>query len=484
MGTPHDSNLRRSASPTMQPAVRALERVEELMMTECDERSGLRLLVPELVALEALSGKKDPGARLEEFPAFLACGERMDLLMNMVEAQRRELDLFAVLRIQDSELAHSNFLAWLLDPSDTHAIGSHFLRKFMERTVRSAQERHIPTVCPDRLRAIDWSETEVRREWRYIDILVLNRNAGFVCAIENKIWADEGIDPDGQSQLTTYRKVLEKEFPDFDRHMVFLSPSGIESSSDTERNFWAPENYVTVHQLVSESRKSLIGKASPEVLMLMNQYETTLRRNVVPETSDIGKLATEIYLEHREAIELIYQNRPDYRAGIKQIFKEAIAKQKDWSLGVDARDFIRFLPSDWRKFDALNTGTNWTHTNALLLFEFRCPAEPTETAGPGLVLGGGTDEALRRRLFETARQNPGIFNARGGGLLDSWTHLHEYGGNLLVDSDLGSRWADGSARAKLEERVARFAEEEFPQISRAVVECLEEYQTGDKRQAE
>ena len=345
MSTPHDSNLRRSAFQTMRPAVRALERVEELVTTECDERSGLWRIVPELVALEARSGRTDPATRLEEFPAFLACGERMDLLMNMVEAQRREL-------------AHSNFLAWLLDPSDTHAIGSHFLRKFMERTVRSAQERHTPTVCPDRLRAIDWSETEVRREWRYIDILVLNRNAGFVCAIENKIWADEGIGDDGRSQLTTYRQVLEKEFPDFDRHLVFLSPSGMESSSDTERNFWAPENYVTVHQLVSESRKDFTGKASPEVLMLMNQYETTLRRNVVPETSDIGKLAAEIYLEHREAIELIYQNKPDYRTGIKQIFKEAIAKQKDWSLDVDARDFIRFLPSAWRKFDALNTGTN------------------------------------------------------------------------------------------------------------------------------
>ena len=454
-------------------------------MTETSEtKDGLQRIVPDLAALEALLTTDNPTNRLEKFRAFLACGGGLARLKKMVKAQRRELDLFAVLRIQDSELAHSNFLAWLLDPSDTHAIGSHFLRKFMERTVRSAQERHIPTIRPDRLRAIDWSETEVRREWRYIDILVLNRNAGFVCAIENKIWADEGIDPDGQSQLTTYRQVLEKEFPDFDRHLVFLSPSGMESSSDTERNFWAPEDYVTVHQLVAECREDFTGKADPEVLLLLNQYETTLRRNVVPETSDIGKLATEIYLEHREAIELIYQNRPDYRTGIKQIFKEAIAKQKDWCLDVESRDFVRFLPSAWKKFDALNTGTNWAHTNALLLFEFRCPAEPTETAGPGLLLGGGTDEALRRRLFETARQNPGIFNARGGGLLDSWTHLHEYGGNLLVDSDLGSRWADGSARAKLEERVARFAEEELPQISRAVVECLEEYQRVVKRQAE
>ena len=53
------------------------------------------------------------------------------------------------------------------------------------------------------------------REWNYIDILVLNREARFVCAIENKINADEGFDEDGRSQLSRYRETLAREFPDF-----------------------------------------------------------------------------------------------------------------------------------------------------------------------------------------------------------------------------------------------------------------------------
>ena len=56
----------------------------------------------------------------------------------------------------------------------------------------SARNRNIATVTVEELGAIDWSETDVRREWRYIDILILNRKAKFVCAIENKILADEG----------------------------------------------------------------------------------------------------------------------------------------------------------------------------------------------------------------------------------------------------------------------------------------------------
>ena len=196
-----------------------------------------------------------------------------------------------MLRVQDSELVLSNFLAWLLDPEGTHAIGSNFLRGFLECSIRAAHERDIRVVPNDTINSIDWSGTEVLREWQFIDILVLNRKARFACAIENKIWADEGFSHNGQSQLTTYRRLLEKEFPEFNRHLVFLSPSGMASSSGAERKYWVPENYATVHKLIEECRQNFANEISPEVSMFLKQYETTLRRNVVPETSEIGKIA-------------------------------------------------------------------------------------------------------------------------------------------------------------------------------------------------
>lgn len=172
--------------------------------------AGWRRSLKEHVAHKGQEATDDSAGHLSSFLRFMAEDNRMAQLDSLIKAQRSELDLFEVLRIQDSELAHSNFLAWLLDPAGNHELEHHFLRGFLERTVEAAIQRDISAVCPARLESIDWSEIEVRREWQFIDILVLCEKSEFVCAIENKIWADEGIDESGKSQLTVYRKVLER----------------------------------------------------------------------------------------------------------------------------------------------------------------------------------------------------------------------------------------------------------------------------------
>ena len=112
------------------------------------------------------------------------------------------------------------------------------------------------------------------------------------------------------------------------------------------------------------------------------------------------------------------------------------------------------------------------------MFEFYCPSDPVATAGPALVLGPGSDEAVRQRLFEAARQEPGKFNLRLASLRDGFTRLHEGNRNLLVDSDLSAKWGDGSTRDKLIAWVKRFAESVFPDINATVVQCVEEFENA------
>ena len=142
-----------------------------------------------------------PVDQLHAFRVFLDADERLAELKCLAAEQHQGLDIFDVLQIHHLEYVHSNFLAWLLDPRQSHGIESHFLRSFLSRTVDAAQQQVVCTMSPDRIHSTDWSETEVLREWRYIDILILNRKEGFVCAIENKIWAEEGFGEDGKSQL-------------------------------------------------------------------------------------------------------------------------------------------------------------------------------------------------------------------------------------------------------------------------------------------
>lgn len=51
----------------------------------------------------------------------------------LVEKTRR-LNIFEVLGITKTEIRHSNFLAWLLDPKEAHGLGDRFLRALDDLT--------------------------------------------------------------------------------------------------------------------------------------------------------------------------------------------------------------------------------------------------------------------------------------------------------------------------------------------------------------
>ena len=467
------ANPQRVTFEGLQNANEALDQMKRLLSArDPTTLNALRDTVSDLRKLEILMTSSGPESQLNAFRGFLDNDSRLE---ELVKEQQGGFDLFKVLGIQEEERVHSNFLAWLLNPRSNDAIGIFFLENFLERTIAAAKELDILTAPYGNLRETDWSETEVLREWNYIDILVLNRKARFVCAIENKINADEGFDEDGRSQLARYRETLAREFPDFDSHRVFLSPQAMVSGSIVERKFWVPESYSNILELVVETLHRIEDTAKPEVFWSLSQYESTLRRNIVPETGEIAKLARQIYLEHREAIELIYRHRPDYQAEIKQVLREAISQQESWKLDVEGNPFVRFRPIDWDRFDLQRSGSGWGGSPTLLLFEFYCPSDPTQASGPYLVLGPGSDENIRQELFETARQNPKAFKLGQTTLSGTYPRLHDRGQYLLGESDLGPGWADGTTNAKITELIERFARDEFPLINEAIIGCFDGY---------
>ena len=480
-GDPHRMRGNDDAEPEILHAVHTaigdLVQLQQLVASaDMNTKSQLEATVAGLNIVGDLLGAIDPVAGLNDFRDFMSSDPHPAQLKSLAEQQRREVNFFEVLGVHDSEAVHSNVLAWLLNPQANHGAGSHFLENFLDRTVEAANDLGIPSADPTKIRSIDWSETEVRREWQYIDILILNRKAGFVCAVENKIRADEGFSDAGVSQLTGYRETLKREFPGFAKHRVFLSPSGVASRSDVECRFWVPADYAAIRELVVGTMENYGHDASKEGRPFLSQYEAVLRRNIVPDKNDITRIAQEIYLEHRDAIELIYRNKPNYRAGVKQALKEAIAEREGWQLEREDADYVRFRISGWDRFEAHNTGTGFEpQSKALLVFTFYCPYEPTNTGGPALALGPGTDETVRNKLFECARQNPKVFQPREHSLQDGWTHLHEYRWNLLEDSDLGTKWADGSTGVKLTAWVEEFADRHLPAMEELIARCLNEF---------
>ena len=86
----------------------------------------------------------------------------------------REFNVFDVLRNADYEIRHSNVIAWLLQPDDTHGLNGRFLRWFVDHLNERADKAGV-----ERILATDYeaSNIDVERELDYVDITVFFKRA-------------------------------------------------------------------------------------------------------------------------------------------------------------------------------------------------------------------------------------------------------------------------------------------------------------------
>lgn len=373
-------------------------------------------LVPKLAQLKRLLADAGNGTlqALEEFADHPDL-PRLAEWMESARAQAAEFNPFEVLGIWSREDVHSRILTWLLGPDGNHGLGDYFLIEFLQSSGSSV-------LCSgDNL-----SNAKSYREWHcavdgeagWLDILVLDSHAQVLCAIENKIFA-----PEGGRQLTCYRRALEAEYCNFDRYYIFLSPDGRKPQRVKDREYWRTMDYSSIQHLIERTIDNKNNKMRKEVIQFLQHYTAILRRRIVSENDKIAKLARKIYAENREVIEMIYRHKPDYRAEINQILRDAIGHQLGWSLDDTDAKYVRFHPADWEQFSCFRTGDGWP-SKAVVLFEFYCSSE---NAGLRLVLAP-SKEPIRSTLFQRATQYSTIFNHAQG--------IPKDGFNISIDQSI------------------------------------------------
>ena len=126
-------------------------------------------------------------------------------------AKRREFNAFDVLRYAEYEIRHSNVLAWLLDPGETHGVGRAFLNWFLGGVNESIRDRVAQRV-------------RVYRELHYVDVTVFleSDQDRHIVAIENK---PGGYSPEHLAQVCGYARKLRREYPEYTLHNVLLTAS-------------------------------------------------------------------------------------------------------------------------------------------------------------------------------------------------------------------------------------------------------------------
>ena len=394
-------------------------------------------------------------ARLEKLVAERKAGiDAFDFISNLYWGS-------GATRLWSDEEFHSNLLAWLLDPNENHGLGDRFLTGFLSRTC-----------APSKIQSADWMQATVIREWEnyvdgqlgYLDLLVLAETGdpkGCLLAIENKIFSDEH-----SGQLTRYRMALADRYPEFCRHHVFMSPDGRKSKSAEERKNWNAAGYTIVLDVLKELTDRQDGEVAEDVRAFLKQYATTLRRNIVPDTS-AQQTARKIYLANRELFETILASKPNYRRELWDRLKVAIESQDDMEIVSMPADWIGFVPKQWSEIPAQATSNS--PDRPLAAFHFVLSGD---NAYLNFGLYGG-DENVREKIAEAIKESHGEFGRRSAPLNAGWTNFHN--SDYILGSSDYSSWDEKETQVRIERKVACLIEKDVRNITNFISRNVPEY---------
>jgi len=225
---------------------------------------------------------------------------------NALESKIKNPNIFDILKISKMEIRHSNILAWLLNPNENHGIGDAFLQEFV------AQIESMDNDLLLNFLMADLYSFQVYREYRFdscpVDILLVSEMHKLVLAIENKLFSTEhkaGKKSD-ESQLQAYKKGITNQYPGYNCAYVFLTPDGC-LPSDEE---WLVLEYESVLKALEKVYSSTESQLKEEIRILINNYMEILKKEIIMDR-ELEKLCKSIYNKHRDALDLLFENRDD-----------------------------------------------------------------------------------------------------------------------------------------------------------------------------
>lgn len=329
---------------------------------------------------------------VEILEMFLLDNPELDRLEGLLS----QFNIFETLNIVQVEVRHSNILAWLLDPLSNHGVGSYFLEQFLKVFVSENKSVLSDILTVFDIELFGFGDVEIQREWKNIDILLIIKEESkqVVITIENKIKSVEH-----SNQLQRYREIVEKEFPDYEKIFMYLTPDSILPSDDN----WLCFNYTTIAKIIDDLLVYRRDSLSEMVAEFISQYNKILRRYIVG-NSEVEQICQKIYKKHKVALDLIFQYKPDIQLEISEYLQKKIKSTPSLILDTPGKTAIRFT-TDYLDGVIERVSEGWSKSKRILLFEF---TNNDERLHLNLYLGPGPDD-YRNRLFKFFCKDPKLF---------------------------------------------------------------------------
>ena len=166
-------------------------------------------------------------------------------------------NVFRALRLDAHEIRHSNFLGWVLDPSESHGQADLFLRLFLD-LLAARMDGLAPAGTPGELAGAD-----VSREHDQLDLRIVIPNRHLVIGIENKVFTKEH-----SGQLTRYATAVARDFPGWRHALLYLTLAGDEPSDKR----WQSLSHREVHRVITTGVEQLIPGTPQEIRSFIQHY--------------------------------------------------------------------------------------------------------------------------------------------------------------------------------------------------------------------
>ena len=324
---------------------------------------------------------KDNKLEYTYYNEFLSDKVFIELEKKIISQSVNKCNIFEILKITNMEIRHSNFLGWLLDPYESHELGTQFLQGFIEEGINKNKYSEI---------LVDSNAIEtltIEREYKNIDLLVESKEVVF--CIENKIFSSEHSD-----QLKKYKKIVEKEFPNKEKVFIYLTPSGKPSQQETE--LYLPISYEVILRVL---KKLNIQKIDKNAKIYILDYIATLEKDIL-KNNELKAPLSKLHLKYKEFIKQILNNRNILQSKEREIYKKhqeffdyfsqnkfdpewiSLLIQKTllkngYKLGSINSKYVRFYPTELEPFIYKSKKPNtWEHKE-IFIFELEIKEKNT-----------------------------------------------------------------------------------------------------------
>jgi hypothetical protein len=253
-----------------------------------------------------------------------------DLDFETIELSLKEPNIFKSLSIERTEIRHSSFLAFLLDPNQNHGLNELVLKKVLRDVFNDNKADRRDCFDVD---YIDLQKAEIFREWKNIDILI--KLPDDVVIVENKIDSS-----DHSNQLQRYKKISEDYFPEKRKHYIFLTPFGTEPNDKKSLETYVLYSYSSITEILNKIIQLYTDRIPEKIFHMINDYIKIVSLEILM-NDELNEMALKLYRAHKETFDFVFENRPDASSSLYPVFEDVL-KSYGYSVGSKIKGYIRF----------------------------------------------------------------------------------------------------------------------------------------------